>query len=122
MNTKANPKQLARIRALVASDPEIMRGAPVFEATRIPVDLVADMLAEGATATEILAGQPTLTEEMLRLATLDMGAGAWAPRQDAGAGHPHRASYSGLRTAARPPQRQLFRRTVTLQGDGLPRK
>ena len=32
-----------------------MRGALVFKGTRIPVDLVADMLAQGATAKEILA-------------------------------------------------------------------
>jgi len=39
---------------MVVSDPEIMRGTPVFKGTRIPRDLVADMLAQGATADEIL--------------------------------------------------------------------
>jgi uncharacterized protein (DUF433 family) len=34
----------------VASDPEIMRGTPVLKGTRIPVVLVADMLAQGASA------------------------------------------------------------------------
>jgi hypothetical protein len=33
----------------VASDPEIMRETPVFKETRIPVDLVAGMLAQSAT-------------------------------------------------------------------------
>lgn len=42
-------KQLARMEEMVVSDPEIMRGTPVFKGTRIPVDLVADMLAQGAT-------------------------------------------------------------------------
>ena len=46
MNKKPNSKQLARLRQLVTSDPEIMRGTPVFKGTRIPVDLVADMLAQ----------------------------------------------------------------------------
>jgi membrane peptidoglycan carboxypeptidase len=49
-------KQLAHIEELVVSDPEIMRGTPVFKGTRIPVDLVAGMLAQGATAEEILEG------------------------------------------------------------------
>ena len=39
-----NSKQIARLRQLVTRDPEIMRGTPVFKGTRIPVDLVADML------------------------------------------------------------------------------
>src|SRR5437016_13582433 len=63
-------KQLARIEEMVVSDPEIMRGTPVFKGTRIPVDLVADMLAQGATAEEILEGYPTLNEEMISLAPL----------------------------------------------------
>lgn len=50
-----------------------MRGTPVFKGTRIPVDLVADMLAQGATAAEILEGYPTLNEEMLSLAPLWSG-------------------------------------------------
>jgi uncharacterized protein (DUF433 family) len=70
MNEKPNPMQLALMRALVVSDPEIMRGTPVFKGTRIPVDLVADMLAQGATAEEILEGYPTLNEEMISLAPL----------------------------------------------------
>ena len=43
-------KQFARMEESVVSDPEIMRGTPVFKGTRIPVDLVADMLSQGATA------------------------------------------------------------------------
>ena len=68
MNEKTNSKLLARLRQLVTTDPEIMRGTPVFKRTRIPVDLVAVMLAQGATAEEILAGYPTLNEEMISLA------------------------------------------------------
>ena len=61
-------KQLAHIEEMVVSDPEIMRGTPVFKGTRIPVDLVADMLAEGATVEEILEGYPTLNKEKIRIA------------------------------------------------------
>jgi len=71
--SQPNSKQTVRLRQLVTSDPEIMRGTPVFKGTRIPVDLVADMLAQGATAEEILAGYPTLTEEMISLAPILRG-------------------------------------------------
>ena len=67
---KPNSKQIVRLRRLVTRDLEIMRGTAVFKGTRIPVDLVADMLAQGATAKEILDGYPTLNEEMLSLAPL----------------------------------------------------
>lgn len=63
-------KQLARIEEMVVSDPDIMRGTPVFKGTRIPVDLVADMLAKGATVGEILEGYPTLSKERIAIAPL----------------------------------------------------
>jgi uncharacterized protein (DUF433 family) len=65
-------KQLARIEEMVISDPEIMRGTPVFKGTRIPVDLVADMLAQGANEEEILEGYPTLSKEEIAIAPLYM--------------------------------------------------
>src|SRR5260370_11829060 len=37
-------KQLTRIEGLVVSNPEIMRGTPVFKVTRIPLDLLASIL------------------------------------------------------------------------------
>jgi uncharacterized protein (DUF433 family) len=67
-------KQLARMAKMVVSDPEIMRGTPVFKGTRIPVDLVADMLAQGATAEEILEGYPTLSKGTIAIAPLYMRA------------------------------------------------
>jgi uncharacterized protein (DUF433 family) len=67
-------KQLARISEMVISDPEIMRATPVFKGTRIPVDLVADMLAQGATAEDILEGYPTLSKEKIAIAPLYMRA------------------------------------------------
>jgi len=67
-------KQFARIEKMVVRDPEIMRGTPVFKGTRIPVDLVADMLAQGATAEEILEGYSTLNKEKIAIAPLYMRA------------------------------------------------
>jgi uncharacterized protein (DUF433 family) len=63
-------KEMSRIRRMVVSDPAIMCGAPVFRGTRIPVDLVADMLAQGASIQEILEGYPTLNQELITAAPL----------------------------------------------------
>jgi len=67
-------KQLARMEEMVVSDPEIMRGTLVFRGARIPVDLVADMLGQGATGEEILEGYPTLNREKIVIAPLYMRA------------------------------------------------
>jgi uncharacterized protein (DUF433 family) len=87
-------KQLAHIEEMVVSDPEIMRGTPVFKGTRIPVDLVADMLAQGATAKEILEGYPTLNEEHVAFAPLYMLA---FPRR----GRPNRRLWQGKKARGR---------------------
>ena len=62
--------QLALARDMVTSNPEIMGGTPVFRKTRIPVDLVADMLAQGASVEEILEGYPALNGTQVKLAPL----------------------------------------------------
>ncbi len=87
-------KQLAHIEQMVVSDPEIMRGTPVFKGTRIPVDLVADMLTQGATAEEILEGYPTLNSEKIAIAPLYMRA---FPRR----GRPSRRPLQGKRGRGR---------------------
>ncbi|MBV9268107.1 MAG: DUF433 domain-containing protein [Acidobacteriaceae bacterium] len=87
-------KQLAHIEEMVVSDPEIMRGTPVFKGTRIPVDLVADMLAQGATGEEILKGYPTLSEEKIAIAPLYMRA---FPRR----GRPSRGPWQGKKAKGR---------------------
>ena len=87
-------KQLARIEEMVVSDPDIMRGTPVFKGTRIPVDLVADMLAQGATAGEILEGYPTLEREMVAAAPLYLRA---FPRR----GRPGRRPWRGKKLRGR---------------------
>src|SRR5438477_494428 len=79
-NVEGQLKQLAHIEELVVNDPGIMCGTPVFKGTRIPVDLVADMLAQGATAEEILEGYPTLNKEKIAVAPLYMRAFPWRGR------------------------------------------
>ena len=78
-------KQLAHIEEMVVSDPEIMGGTPVFKGTRIPVDLVADMIAQGTTGEEILEGYPTLNREKVSIAPLYMRA---FPRRGRPSRHP----------------------------------
>ncbi len=87
-------KQFAHIAEMVVSDPEIMRGTPVFKGTRIPVDLVADMLSHGATAEEILEGYPTLNKERIAIAPLYMQA---FPRR----GRPTRRPWQGKKARGR---------------------
>jgi uncharacterized protein (DUF433 family) len=91
---EAQLKQLAHLEEMVVSDPEIMRGTPVFKGTRIPVDLVADMLAQGATSKEILDGYPTLSKEKIAIAPLYMRA---FPRR----GRPSRRPWQGKRARGR---------------------
>lgn len=87
-------KQLARMEEMVVSDPDIMRGTPVFKGTRIPVDLVADMLDQGASAEEILEGYPTLNKEKIAIAPLYMRA---FPRR----GRPSRRPWRGKKARGR---------------------
>jgi len=60
--------RLVEAEKMVVSDPEIMRGAPVYSGTRIPVHAIADMLSQGATVEEILEGYPALSPEKIGLA------------------------------------------------------
>ena len=61
-------RDLRRARRLVVSDPETMGGEPVFRGTRVPVHMIAGLVAQGSTQAELLAGYPRLTAEMIRLA------------------------------------------------------
>src|SRR5580658_9246468 len=67
---EARLRRLGEARRMVESDPEIMRGAPVYRGTRIPVQAIADMLSQGATVAEILEGYPGLTREKVELAPM----------------------------------------------------
>jgi uncharacterized protein (DUF433 family) len=63
-------RRLLRAEKMVMSDPEILGGTPVYRKTRIPVRLVADMLAQGASTKEILEGYPSLSREMVESAPI----------------------------------------------------
>jgi uncharacterized protein (DUF433 family) len=63
-------KRLERAKNMIVSDPEIMRGTPVYRGTRIPVEHIADMLSQGAKPEEILQGYPALDREKVELAPL----------------------------------------------------
>jgi uncharacterized protein (DUF433 family) len=63
-------KRLERAENMIVSDPEIMRGTPVYRGTRIPVELIAEMLSQGANVEEILDGYPALDSEKVELAPL----------------------------------------------------
>lgn len=67
-------KRLRKVEQMVVSDREIMGGTPVFRGTRIPVDLVATMTAQGASVEEILEGYPALNRGQVELAPLYMAA------------------------------------------------
>jgi uncharacterized protein (DUF433 family) len=93
-------RRLAEARRMVEFDPEIMRGAPVYKGTRIPVHVIAEMLSQGASAEEILEGFPALTREKVELAPMYAHA---FPRR----GRPVRRTW-----ARRPPRRSTKRRLV----------
>src|SRR5580658_1466077 len=63
-------RKLERAENMIVSDPGIMRGAPVYRGTRIPVALIAEMLNRGAKKEEILDGYPALDQEKIELAPL----------------------------------------------------
>jgi uncharacterized protein (DUF433 family) len=80
--------RLRKVQRVVVSDPDIMRGTPVFRGTRIPVELVADMLAQGASEQEILEGYPALKSPHVKAAPFYMKA---FPRR----GRPARLPWAG---------------------------
>jgi uncharacterized protein (DUF433 family) len=92
-------ERLAKAEAFVVENPEIMRGTPVYRGTRIPVDLVADMLKQGASVEEILDGYPALDREKIELAPLYVQA------------FPHRGRPPVRPWAKRKPIRTTFRPT-----------
>jgi uncharacterized protein (DUF433 family) len=63
-------KRLHKAGQMAVSDPGIMGGIPVYKGTRIPINLVAEMMAQGATVEEILEGYPALGREQVELAPL----------------------------------------------------
>jgi uncharacterized protein (DUF433 family) len=52
-----------RAKRLVVSD-------PVFRGTQVPVHVIAELVAQGSKAAELVEGYPRLTKEMIRLAPI----------------------------------------------------
>ena len=52
----------------ISFDPEVMVGKPVVNGTRIPVELVVRMLAQGISESEILKEYPRLQADDIRAA------------------------------------------------------
>ena len=50
-------------QSLITCDPNVCHGAACIRGTRIPVSVVMDNLAAGATADEIVRDYPSLTRE-----------------------------------------------------------
>jgi len=53
-------------RDYIVSDPEILSGKPVIRGTRVAVEFILNLLAEGWTIEQILENYPTITPEGLR--------------------------------------------------------
>ena len=66
----ASLRDLRRARRLVVTDPEILGGDPVFRGTRVPVHMVAQLVAQGSRPAELIESYPRLTAEMIRLAPI----------------------------------------------------
>lgn len=66
----ASLRDLRRARRLVVSDPEILGGEPVFRGTRVPVHVVAELVAQRGKPAELIKSYPRLTIEMIRLASV----------------------------------------------------
>jgi uncharacterized protein (DUF433 family) len=64
----ASLRYLRRARRLVVTDPEILGGDPVFRGTRVPVHVIAELVAQGSKPPELIRSYPRLTPEMIRLA------------------------------------------------------
>ena len=70
----ASLRDLRRARRIVVSDPEILGGDPVFRGTRVPLHLIAELVAQGSKPAELIESYPHLTAEMIRLAPVYAGA------------------------------------------------
>lgn len=53
-------------RARITIDPEILAGKPVIKGTRLSVDFILGLLAEGWTEEQLLANYPPLQTEDVR--------------------------------------------------------
>jgi uncharacterized protein (DUF433 family) len=65
---KIGLNRLRKAKAMVARDPAILGGQPVFARTRVPVHDIADMLANGDTVEAIHSAYPQLAIDQIGLA------------------------------------------------------
>ncbi len=54
----------------IITDPKIMMGKPVVKGTRLPVEIVVEKIAYGATSDDLKKDYPFLTDEDIRAALL----------------------------------------------------
>jgi uncharacterized protein (DUF433 family) len=87
-------KDLRRAERLAAIDAEILGGVPAFRGTRVPIHLIAELLAKGESPERLREGYPRLTDEMIRLAPIYAGA---HPLR----GRPRKRAWRGGRANAR---------------------
>ena len=59
-----------QLRQRVTLNPKVMAGKPVIRGTRIPVELVVRMLAQGISESEILQEYPRLQPDDIRAALI----------------------------------------------------
>ena len=53
-------------RKFIHSDPEVLVGKPVVKGTRLSVEFILGLFAEGWSEQQVLENYPTLTKESLR--------------------------------------------------------
>jgi uncharacterized protein (DUF433 family) len=63
-------RELRRAKRMVVTDPHIMGGDPVFRGTRVPVHMIAELMATGSTPADLIEAYPRLTADMIQLAGL----------------------------------------------------
>ena len=93
--------KLAKARALVIEDPEILQGTPVVKGTRVPVYDIAASVAAGLPADRILAAYPSLNTESIELAILYARANPQRGRPPRSPAPPRGAVIVSSRRAAR---------------------
>jgi uncharacterized protein (DUF433 family) len=52
-------------KSVIASDPEIMGGSPVFRGTRVPAQTLLDYLEAGDSIAEFLEGFPSVSRKQV---------------------------------------------------------
>ena len=66
----ASLRDLRRARRMVITDPEILGGDPVFRGTRVPVHVIAELVAHGGKPAELFESYPRLTADTIQLAPI----------------------------------------------------